>query len=340
MTRRALVVTTISGPNACLQALAAGAREHDVRFVIAGDTKSPADFALPGAAFLSIDEQTRRFPAMAAVLPTKHYARKNIGYLAAIAAGADDIIETDDDNLPYATFWDPLPDAIEADGIPADPACAWFNAYRPFTRVDIWPRGFPLEYLARDADRTRAGVTRRVRPLLVQGLADGNPDVDAVYRLTRPLPVDFDRRGPIRLEPGAWCPFNSQNTRWRREIFPLLYLPSYCSFRMTDIWRSFVAQRCLWELGEGVVFTAATVRQERNDHDLLRDFADEVPGYLENDRIRRVLEPLALDGRDLVRSVTLCYEAFVRESLIPGTELPIVREWGSCIGTDTFLYQI
>jgi len=32
----------------------------------------------------------------------------------------------------------------------------------------------------------------------------------------------------------------------------LMYLPIKASFRMTDIYRSFVAQRCLWELGEGV----------------------------------------------------------------------------------------
>jgi hypothetical protein len=162
---------------------------------------------------------------------------------------------------------------------------------------------------------------------VVQGLADGNPDVDAVYRLTRTLPIDFDRRGPVRLDPGVWCPFNSQNTRFRREVFPLLYLPSHCSFRMTDIWRSFVAQRCLWELGEGVVFTAATVRQERNDHDLLRDLADEVPGYLRNDGIRRALEPLSLDRQDLARSLTLCYEALVAGSFVPEAELPVVRAW-------------
>jgi hypothetical protein len=96
---------------------------------------------------------------------------------------------------------------------------------------------------------------------------------------------------------------------------------------MTDIWRSFVAQRCLWELSEGVVFRHATMYQERNEHNLLNDFEDEIPGYLHNDRIRRILEPLRLDGADLVRSVIRCYEALVHQQIIGADELPILRAW-------------
>src|SRR5581483_5657775 len=88
--------------------------------------------------------------------------------------------------------------------------------------------------------------------------------------------------------------FNSQTTWWWPEAFPLLYLPSFCSFRMTDIWRSFVAQRCLWELGHGLVFHASEVIQERNQHNLLRDFGDEVSGYLQNSRLTAALQELRL----------------------------------------------
>ncbi|MBV5271274.1 MAG: DUF288 domain-containing protein, partial [Afipia sp.] len=76
-----------------------------------------------------------------------------------------------------------------------------------------------------------------------------NPDVDAIYRLTLPLPQSFREEQPVALGRNVWCPFNSQNTTWWKEAAPLLYLPSFCSFRMTDIWRSFVAQRIAWENG-------------------------------------------------------------------------------------------
>ena len=47
---------------------------------------------------------------------------------------------------------------------------------------------------------------------------------------------------------------------------------------MTDIWRSFVAQRVIHQ-GHGILFHGRTVWQERNEHDLHRDFIDELPGY-------------------------------------------------------------
>jgi hypothetical protein len=63
----------------------------------------------------------------------------------------------------------------------------------------------------------------------------------------------------VALGAGAWSPFNSQNTAWYPKAYPLLYLPSYCSFRMTDIWRSFVAQRIAWENGWAVLFKSPDV---------------------------------------------------------------------------------
>ena len=65
---------------------------------------------------------------------------------------------------------------------------------------------------------------------------------------------------------------------------------------MTDIWRSFVAQRCLWALGGAVTFHGPEVVQRRNVHNLMKDFEDEVPGYLANDRIVQLLEEQPLDS--------------------------------------------
>jgi len=325
---RALVVTTINSPNTILRTLAEGAHANQVRFIVIGDTKTPANFALPHAEYFSIADQARQFPEFCSVLPTKHYARKNVGYLAAITAGASEIQETDDDNIPYSSFWERLPEQISVDAIPRDSSSPWFNVYSRFTNARIWPRGYPLQFLQSN-HASRHSTSKQTRGWIVQGLANENPDVDAVFRLTHDLPVKFEDRQPVLLDAGVWCPFNSQNTIFRREAFPLLYLPSKCSFRMTDIWRSFIAQRCLWELGEGVVFHAATVFQERNVHDLLRDFADEVPGYLLNDKIRLSLEGCRLERHDTLRNLSLCYEALVREQLLPPEELPIVAVWCS-----------
>jgi hypothetical protein len=81
----------------------------------------------------------------------------------------------------------------------------------------------------------------------------------------------------------SWCPFNSQSTWFFKKAFPLMYLPCSCKHsECTDIWRSFIGQRCLWEIGEGVTFhSPSEVYQDRNEHDLLKDFEDEIPGYLQ-----------------------------------------------------------
>ena len=98
-----------------------------------------------------------------------------------------------------------------------------------------------------------------------QGLADLDPDVDAIYRLTSNKEVTFDKGDPIVLGKETWCPFNSQNTLFASpQFFPLLYLPAFVTFRFTDILRGYVAQPILQAAGYRLGFTEATVYQDRN----------------------------------------------------------------------------
>ena len=154
------------------------------------------------------------------------------------------------------------------------------------------------------------------------------PDVDAIYRMTIVANTKF-HPNTIVLEPGTYCPFNSQNTIFWREAFPLLYLPAYVSFRMTDIWRSFVAEACLYAMGKAIAFRDATVFQERNQHSLIKDFRDEVPGYLNNVRIVEILSGLSLAGdpKDTPSNVLKCYEALVGADIVPSKELPLLQAW-------------
>ena len=162
-----------------------------------------------------------------------------------------------------------------------------------------------------------------------QGLVSDNPDVDALYRLVLPLPQDFRSDRRVALAKGSWCPFNSQNTTWWREVAALLYLPAYCSFRMTDIWRSFVAQRISWVNDWAILFHEPTLRHDRNTHNLLRDFEGEVPGYLHNRSIGEALDHLnILPGVDhLGDNLKLCYEELVRLKLVGEQELGLLDAW-------------
>jgi len=325
ITPDALVVTSIASPNAVLRALAEGSIQHNIHFYNIGDSKTPADFALEGCDYYSLERQRATELEYARLCPERHYARKNIGYLLAIRDGARVLIETDDDNFPRSPFWLPRQREVEA---PVAEQTGWLNAYGFFSDALLWPRGLPLDAVqAARPELASLPLASRDCPIQ-QGLADENPDVDAIYRLLLPLPQNF-RAGRVILGSGAWCPFNSQNTTWWADAFPLLYLPAYCSFRMTDIWRSFVAQRIAWANGWSILFHEATVWQERNDHNLMRDFQDEVPGYLHNRAIGAALDSLPIEAgtENLGENLRRCYKALVGMGLVGDAELPLLEAW-------------
>lgn len=321
-----LVVTSISAPNPALRELAAQSKARGIRFYLIGDASSPPDFKLEGCEFYSLERQRGTGLKMAALLPTRHYARKNIGYLLAMRSRPGWLLETDDDNLPRAAFWE---HRVQRQRAPWLPGFGWANVYSYFSQATIWPRGLPLDAIQVKLPEFEQLPTQEADCPIQQGLAAADPDVDAIYRLVFPLPAGFCANRQVAFGPGTWCPFNSQNTAWFPPAYPLLYLPSYCSFRMTDIWRSFVAQRIAWENGWSVLFRSADVVQERNDHDLMKDFADEVPGYLHNRAIGDRLAALKLQpgtesiGENLVR----CYEELVRMGAVGAEEMVLVRAW-------------
>ena len=322
----ALVITTIAAPTEAMRQLAAGCVKHDYDLIVVGDESSPANFELEGCRFYSLQEQRELGLQFAELCPARHYARKNIGYLLARKAGANVIIETDDDNLPYEDFW---ARRIRRQNVSVLANSGFVNIYRYFSEVNVWPRGFPLEKLS-EAPPAFSGLgAEDVDCPIQQGLCNSDPDVDAIFRLTQPLPVTFrdDRR--VALRTGSWCPFNSQNTTWWADAFPLLYLPAYCSIRMTDIWRSFVVQRIAWTNGWSVLFHEPTVIQERNQHDLMRDFADEIPGYLRNREICNALENLSLRaGTEYIsENLRTCYEMLVRMGVHDAKELNLLTAW-------------
>jgi hypothetical protein len=321
----AVVVTTINYPTKAVQEISRAVNRLSAEFILIGDQKSPADFDQPGSTYLNLAAQQKSGFKYALLAPIQHYARKNVGYLTAIRNGATIIIETDDDNIPREAFWNSRRPTALARVVKTS---NWVNVYAYYTDRNIWPRGFPLNCIKQAPPPLADLILEKVHCPIQQGLADENPDVDAIYRLILPLPVTFRVDEPVALR-GAWCPFNSQNTTWWQETFPLLYLPYYCSFRMTDIWRSFVAQRIAYLNGWSILYHAATVFQQRNEHDILRDFDEEIPGYLHNERIRTALDSLNLPvGRHRIPSaMRACYERLVALALIGPGELQLLDVW-------------
>lgn len=327
MTDKWIVITSINHPTTAIEHVSR-LTENGWRAVVVGDRKTPQNWAAAGVDFLDIDNQHEMFGELSRMIPENHYCRKNLGYLYAIENGADCILETDDDNIPYPEFGK----RVERERISSEVSGErWLNIYSYYSGEHIWPRGMPLDKTRAFGELSEDTVGEKFYPIQ-QYLADDDPDVDAVYRLLQDKTIKFDKRKkPISIRNGSWVPFNSQNTLFFKEAFPLMYLPCFVSFRMTDIWRSFVAQACLWGSGLNLLFDNATVRQERNVHNLLTDFEQEIPGYLGNDMLVSVLERALLEQMNENHTMAgLCFLMWTAANsaeFVPEQDLLILNMW-------------
>jgi len=321
-----VVITTIQAPTPAVRAYAG---MPGWQLVVAGDRKTREPWACGTARYLSLREQQASDLRLGRQLPENHYCRKNLAYLEAIRAGARVIVDTDDDNIPLPG-WSIPPFEGSYETIPADRG--FVNIYKWFTDQHIWPRGLPLDRIL-SPPRRESHAAAPARVGVWQGLANADPDVDAIYRLVIDKPCDFDERPPLVLGSGTCTPFNSQNTAFLRELFPLLYLPALVTFRFTDILRGLIAQPIMWLYGWRLGFTAATVVQERNPHDYLDDFRQEVPCYLQGGAVIDAVRAVVSASRPIEANLLAAYEALARAGIVPPAELPLVQAWLEDLGT-------
>ena len=92
------VTTTIKSSTDCIT----GVAEH-IPVVVVGDTGSqpwsPPAHVASNTVFLSVDKQNELYSKLSGLLPTKSFARKNMGYVYAIRElGACAVYDFDDDN--------------------------------------------------------------------------------------------------------------------------------------------------------------------------------------------------------------------------------------------------
>jgi len=313
-----IVITTINPKS---EGIALFELMSEWNIVIVGDKKSVPIESSENITFLSLQDQYDLGYQIVDVCPYNHYARKNIGYLYAIQNGAEVIYDTDDDNLPYADWH--LQDFSCSNCYVSD--YKFVNIYRFFTKELIWPRGYPLDEIHKE-EHSYIKENSKVNIGVWQGLVDIDPDVDAIFRLTINKVIKFEEKPSVFLEKGHYSPFNSQNTFWRKEAFPCLYLPATASFRFTDILRGYITQRLLWDINLHLGFTKATVYQERNIHNFMKDFRDEIDCYLNVKPIVELLDSLNLSS-ELLLNIETVYSALSEKGFIKSEELDICKAW-------------
>lgn len=280
------VVTTINAPT---QSINNVAELLGWCLVVVGDQKTPEPYKLPvlsGSYYLGKNEQEdfcSKFDDFCTGIPWNHFGRKNIGYLYAIAHGAKQIWDFDDDNVLLTANPPQISDGISMMQAHGMNDCHVFNPY-PIMGGPLgeehpsWPRGLPLDLISRPCD---FNVEEVKNPLeidvgIIQSLANNEPDVDAIYRLTRGTPFDFDEKNKwIVLDENLLAPYNAQATVIYGTSLWSLLLPMTVHSRVSDIWRSYIAQRLMKDIGVRVAFSPPHVRQDRNKHNLLGDLKAE-----------------------------------------------------------------
>ena len=303
MCRRAAVVTTINAPAAAIEAVADA---PGWCLVVVGDAATPdKDFEMLARAkksveYLSLTDQRALPFETIGMTPEKSFGRKNIGYLFAAWCGAELIFDFDDDNVPLSPAALDDPEMQVADGVAAiqGQSAATCNPYAWFGAPYSWPRGLPLESInGAKCGLSQTEITGRQLQLgVIQSLANHDPDVDAIYRLgpraALPLPFLFTPPMPrqlLVLTGGVVAPFNAQATWWRAAAFAGLMLPTTVHGRVSDIWRSYVAQRAMHCAHLKLAFAAPAVEQIRNAHSYLADYMAERPLYEQAGALVRAL---------------------------------------------------
>ena len=107
-------------------------------------------------------------------------------------------------------------------------------------------------------------------------LWNSDPDIDAFNRASlKNDKFKFNLKKPYFSK--KFAPFNSQNTFLSRKVLKDYFLFPHIG-RMDDIWASYYLQ----SKGFKVLYAEASVEQIRNDHNIVKDFNDEIIGYNNN----------------------------------------------------------
>jgi hypothetical protein len=316
-----IVITSIFEPT---EAVVLFSKYEQYKLIVVGDKKTPDKWQCDKVDYVSVDEQSKMPFELAKILPYNHYCRKMLGYLKAMQFDVDYIIDTDDDNIPKDNWLFPVFEG-KFDCVSQDNG--FVNIYQLYTSNKIWPRGLPLRLIGTDFKLENKISNKECKVGIWQGLADEDPDVDAIYRLTNDTPCYFDERDPVVLGKGTISPFNTQNTIIRKELFVLMYLPTYVTFRFTDILRGLVAQPIMWLYGYNLGFTNATVVQKRNPHDYMKDFISEIPMYELGEKVIEIVTNVLQKSESIENNLYKAYEALFKENIVTADELVTLKAW-------------
>jgi hypothetical protein len=356
--KRWAVVTTIFEPSEAVRrqvrlegwCLVVVADESSAKEYNTGWTKGEGNGAV---IYLTPEEQKAMNVPFVDALPWNHFGRKNVGYMYAIQHGAEVIWDFDDDNM--LKFWmsgaaPPGAPSLDA-SLPNKENCAndhmevllpkghnW-PTYNPYPSLGApylpsWPRGLPLDDIkvASSFNTTLEKVIIDCSEIgVLQSLADYQPDVDAIFRFTQPIPFWFKRSQEKRhllVPSGVMTPYNAQATLHFSSGFFGLLLPIAVNSRVSDIWRSYFTQRLFWDVGLKLGFAARPlVVQDSNGNSSTNDLAGENDLYLKGKQLIKFLGQWKSSSQTIVERTEELWIALYERDYIAEEDVKLVQLW-------------
>ena len=322
--------------------------------LVVADKKGPLEYSIDGGCkfeYLSVKQQEAmlRQSDFVTETPWNHFGRKNLGYLFAIVNGAKMVWDFDDDNQLISSNF-----LLEQTGdhqlVTVEANTLMLNPY-PLLGAETfsWPRGFPVEYIKNKTtqpkvDDLRVSDVEFQHVGVLQSLANNDPDVDAIYRLQRDLPFSFkgwSSAANVLILPGAsFVPWNAQATLFRmRDALWVLYLPISIHGRVSDIWRSYIAQRLLRSVCIHVAFAVEPlVVQHRNQHSYLADFDAEQDLYYKSGKLIELLGEWSPTSSYLQDQMTELFRLLYERDYVGIKDVRMVKLWISELNRSAYVF--
>jgi hypothetical protein len=268
--KKIIVTTTINSPTIATKKFAS---MKNWQLIVVGDKKTPhKEYEKLDCIYLHPDYQDAKYKELSDAIGWNKIQRRNIGFVEAYNSGADIVATVDDDNIPYEDWGKNILIGKEVEVDTWDTEYSVFDPLSVTNNKSLWHRGYPIENVRYKNKVSYAGK-KTINVLIQADLWDGDPDIDAMCRLIKSPIVKFDISKPYTGT--KISPFNSQNTFLSRKCLKHYFVYPYIG-RMDDIWASYDLQKIF---PNSLIYHKASVYQDRNEQDLVKNLEDEIIGY-------------------------------------------------------------
>jgi len=303
--KNVIVTTTINKPTIAIKSYDA---LSDWDLIVVGDTKTP-NYKLEQGRYISWEEQMDIYRPFCDLIGACSVARgRMIAFIEGYKHGGEIIASIDDDNFPLEHWGKDiiLNKEMEINMYETNLNNLCFNPLEIYyLQVPTFPtellthRGFPYQLKSSSSFSYGYRFTSsicKIVPLIREDLWFGDPDIDAVDRISKSPFIDyFEQKTKLFTGKFKFTPVNTQNTFIHRSI--VKDFPANIPFigRADDIWASYLFQA---KHPNSVIYGTPSVihYQDRTYESSISDLENEIFAYKNTYNFLRSLQDEGIEA--------------------------------------------